>query len=111
MNKKEAQKTHSLKRLKERYDISGDVSLLNALVRAVQSGAAKIICTQTNRVSIFQVDELYFAYDKKRKSIVTFLTKEMIDNPKRPTKHEAREKPSNPEVEFWMKYFGCDSQN
>ena len=111
MNKKDAQKIHALKRLKERYGISGDVSLLNDLVQAVQSGAAKIICAQTNRVSIFQVDELYFAYDKKRKSIATFLTQPMIDNPKRPTKHETCEKPFNPETEFWMKYFGCDSQN
>jgi hypothetical protein len=52
----------------------------------IQKGKAKFIENQSNRIAIFEVlidgIVLYPVYDRVRKLIVTFLTKEMINDRK-----------------------------
>lgn len=76
--KKECQKLHALKRLRERYGIIASGKLLGQLVCKVREIGSELIFRQTNRISIRKIDKLIFVYDNSRSSIVTFLTEEML---------------------------------
>lgn len=82
MNKTTSQKIHAVKRYKERYGVRLSNQIYSELIALVQSGAATTIIKQSNRVSIRQIEyksqEYFFVYDRRRKTIVTFLTKEMV---------------------------------
>ncbi len=82
MNKTTSQKIHAVKRYKERYGVRLSNQVYSELIALVQSGAATTIIKQSNRVSIRQIEykskEYFFVYDRRRKTIVTFLTKEMV---------------------------------
>lgn len=82
MNKKTSQKIHAIKRYKERFGTRLSNGVYFKLTALVRSGAATTIIKQSNRVSIrkieFESKSYFFVYDRKRKTIVTFLTEEMV---------------------------------
>jgi hypothetical protein len=84
MIKKDAQTIHALKRLEERYGKIAKPKFLGELVGKIKSGESNFIFAQSLRVSCHKVarDDIdYFViYDNKRKSIVTFLTREMANS-------------------------------
>jgi hypothetical protein len=81
-SKAESQRAHACRRASERYDLQLSDEKLASLVRQIMTGRAQFIEKQSNRVSIFQVDvegrHAFVAYDKHRKSIITFLTHDMV---------------------------------
>lgn len=84
MNKKDCQAVHAIKRLEERYSFVGGKKFLGRIIGEIKGNNSEFIFKQSNRVAIHKVTlderEFFVVYDKERKSIVTFLTKEMVDN-------------------------------
>lgn len=85
MNKKTAQKLHAKKRFAERVGgtkILAD-EIYNRVLNMVKNKNTTTLYKQSNRVSIRLAEigekKYWFVYDKLRKSIVTFLTKEMVE--------------------------------
>jgi len=77
MRKQKAQRIHARRRAAERYGITLDSELRNALIAEIQRGVTTIMFRQSLRVSIHRVDldgRVYrVVYDKRRKELVTFL--------------------------------------
>lgn len=84
MSKKDCQAIHAIRRLKERYSFIGGKKFLGRIVGKIKDNNSQFIFKQSNRVAIHKVlideKEFFVVYDRERKSIVTFLTKEMVDN-------------------------------
>jgi len=84
MSKKDCQAIHAIRRLKERYSFVSGKKFLGRIVGKIRENNSQFIFKQSNRVAIHKVliDEIEFfvVYDHKRKSIVTFLTEEMVNN-------------------------------
>jgi len=76
-SKRDGQKRHAIQRSKERYNHDLTGSDLEKIVKKIRLGQSKFITAKTLRVTIHSVnyqDVSYIvAYDKKRKSICTFL--------------------------------------
>lgn len=79
MNKAQSQRVHAKRRLDERYGMEINRHQIRDLVAQIQSGKAEHVETQTNRLSIktvcFNGVKIPVAYDKQRKTIVTFFPK------------------------------------
>lgn len=84
-SKVQAQKRHAMRRFSSRFDYDISEKEYQKLISKIQSGKAEFIDRQSNRISRWKVrlgDITAIAvYDKNRKSIVTFLTTEMLENP------------------------------
>lgn len=78
MKKKDAQFFHAKKRFKERYGEDITDAQLKELISDIQKGYCQHISSMSNRVTVFKSGEWVFLYDNKRKSIVTFITEDMI---------------------------------
>lgn len=80
--KKEAQKLHALKRLKERYGIEQNSKFLGEIIGKIKNGEATLLEKQSNRVFVCKLEinnlDYFVVYDNNRESVVTFLTAEMI---------------------------------
>lgn len=82
------QKNHARMRLRTRCGVEGSRTeidnIINDITDIIQSGKAKHIEKQSNRVALFEVKykgDVYFpVYDHVRKLITTFLTEEMVAN-------------------------------
>lgn len=75
------QREHTKRRARERLALSLDNASLIDAIRSIQSGMAKHLLRQTNRVSLFLVDtsgvRWIAVYDKHTKTIATCLTVQM----------------------------------
>jgi len=82
MSKKKAQQRHARKRFAERYGVVFDPRLERDFIQIIQSGDARFVEKQSNRVSLFDItmgEEVFrVVYDKERKTIVTVLPKEAL---------------------------------
>jgi len=76
LSKKQSQEIHARRRAYERYGVFILPGAMDALVKTIQKGRAQFVKRQSNRISIFDVDNKRVVYDRKRKTIVTFLLKE-----------------------------------
>lgn len=81
-NKSKSQKTHALNRAKQRVGWGTSQQEIDDCIRQIISGEAKFYERQSNRVTKWWVTidgkEVIAVYDKNRKTIVTFITKEML---------------------------------
>jgi hypothetical protein len=79
-SKAKSQKRHAARRLHERFDIQIKQHEYQELVRQIQSGQAKFIEKQSNRVKVLEVElrgiKIRVCYDKQRKTIITALPAE-----------------------------------
>lgn len=75
--KKTAQRRHAKRRAAQRFGVNVGTETLRAAVTAIQSGQAKHIETQSNRISVHELEIhgilMRVVYDKHRKEIVTVL--------------------------------------
>lgn len=82
-DKASCQVSHARKRALERFDLDLSRDAIMRMVGQIQAGRARHVMKQSCRVSIFEIRHeqvtLYVAYDKQRKSISTFLTRQMIE--------------------------------
>ena len=82
-NKKECQKIHAAKRFAERCNEILTKEKVDSLLRAIHRNKSTVVFVQSDRVKIHKIeidDKVYYVvYDKNRNTIVTFLTKEMVD--------------------------------
>lgn len=78
-----AEKRHAMRRFAQRFPRELTDDEYNSLIKQIQSGKARFIEKQSNRISIFQVKiediTAIAVYDKSRKTIITFLNKEMAN--------------------------------
>lgn len=76
-SKAKSQKSHCLRRFRERYGISITDNDYQIIVKMIQDGKATCIEKQSNRVSVFEIDyrgeKLQVCYDKNSKQISTVL--------------------------------------
>lgn len=77
MKKKTCQNSHARRRALERFGLNMGPVRHAKLVRDVQSGAARFVERQSNRVTVWDADldghTVRIIYDGSRKQIVTFL--------------------------------------
>jgi hypothetical protein len=82
VSKAQCQRYHAKKRALERFDISLTTADLDKVVQTIQEGNAAFITKQSHRISVFSIlineKKMNVVYDKVRKTIVTFLTDDMI---------------------------------
>lgn len=82
-SKAQTQKKHSQRRASERLGIEMGNATYQRVITDIQSGKAKALMKQSNRVTLFEVEmqgvACVVAYDKLRKSLATVLTREMYD--------------------------------
>jgi hypothetical protein len=80
-SKTKAERRHAIRRFAQRFPKELTNHEYDELVRQIQSGRAKFIEKQSNRVSVFEVKTSGITaiaiYDKSRKTIITFITPEM----------------------------------
>ena len=73
---------HARKRAEERFGLSLSSADTRFIIEMIQSGEARHIEKQSNRLSVFAVPygirTLFAVYDRQRKTVVTFLTEEMV---------------------------------
>jgi hypothetical protein len=83
MNKSQTKQVHARKRARQRYHLKLTKTDYEEIVALVKQGKAETLERQSIRVSlkllVWNDQELYFIYDNKRGTIVTFLSKDMID--------------------------------
>lgn len=76
-DKKKTLEQHAGKRALQRYGISITKEARNNLIRKVRAGKATKIEDQSLRVGVYEAEYgdqiIRFAYDKRRKTIITFL--------------------------------------
>lgn len=76
-NKKENQRYHAKKRLKERFDLKYSNKVRQTLIKQIQNNNSVFLGRQSDRISIHLVKYgnqwLKCIYDRKRQEIVTFL--------------------------------------
>lgn len=70
---------HSKNRFYERYGKILRKDQYDNLCSDVQKGYCQPIAKVSNAVSVFKSGEWFFVYDRRRHSIMTFLTEDMID--------------------------------
>jgi len=80
--KAKGQMKHTAKRGMERFGLTVSEKSIKAIVQQIQSGSAKFLEKQSNRVSLFQVKleegvDAVAVYDRERKTIATLLTTQM----------------------------------
>lgn len=78
MNKKTAQIIHCKNRFKQRYGGTISEKQLAELSKDVQLGYCQPIAEVSSSREIFKSGEWIFCYDKTRKQVCTFITKDMI---------------------------------
>ena len=75
-------RSHTQRRVRERYGLNLSRGDLCELERSVRTGAATFIARNSGNRSCFRVRafdrELYFIYDAKRSAFATCLTREMV---------------------------------
>jgi hypothetical protein len=95
VTKKSAQRKHARKRAKERYGIDLTRRDMRAIIRKIDNGKAEFIGRQSLRVTVWKAkykeEDLTFAYDNKRKTIVTVFPKGAKVDCKYPTKKQRKE--------------------
>lgn len=83
-SKASSQEFHAKKRALERYGLDLSNNDLFEIIKNIKSGYAEHIQKQTNRLKLYKTlvkqTDVYVVYDKSRKTVVTFLTKEMAEN-------------------------------
>jgi len=76
-SKAKCQKSHAIRRFRERFGVHISKNDYQAYVRQIQEGNAKFLEKQSNRISVFEIivqgESVRVCYDKERKSIVTVL--------------------------------------
>jgi len=81
-SKLDNEKYHAKVRFEERFGIKMNRFSYADAVRKIQSGKARFLDHQSARVSRFQMEicgiQVIAVYDKKRGTIITFLTPEMV---------------------------------
>lgn len=81
MEKKEALRRHSKKRMRERFGIAGNHRDYARIVEAIRTQTAKFIGRASHRVSVFMVDSqtgpMKVLYDGRRGEVITVLTPDM----------------------------------
>lgn len=78
-SKRRAQQHHARMRASQRFGIDFGPQDEAELVQQIQAGEARRVHKQSNRVAIFAVpgrDDMLVAYDRQRKSIVSFFEAE-----------------------------------
>lgn len=79
-SKSKSQKVHTLRRCFQRYGFRLSKKGYADIVRQIQSGEARFVEKQSNRVSIFEVyckgEKIMVVYDCTRKTIASFLPRE-----------------------------------
>jgi len=82
MNKKKAERIHSKRRAKERYNLDLTQDIRDRLRGKIKKQKGKFLYRKSLRVSVWEVEhenKLYkIVYDKLRKEIVTFLPNEEV---------------------------------
>lgn len=71
---------HAQNRFRERYNSEITKEQYDDLVSDVQNNYCQPIASVSNTVSVFRSGEWVFVYDRKRHTLMTFLTEDMIDN-------------------------------
>lgn len=75
--KKNAQRVHARRRMRQRFGIELGEVRRRSIVQAIQSGRARFVRRQSCRVTLWRVEvdgvEVAIVYDSKRKEIVTIL--------------------------------------
>lgn len=82
-SKKQSQWVHAKKRIFERYGLELNSDDRTELLIKIQKGHTQPIMNQSNRLVVHRVHYkkvMFLVYDKQRQSIVTALTKEMVDS-------------------------------
>lgn len=73
---------HAIRRARERFDFSLDYATYQKIGDQIRAGNAKFVERQSNRISLFEVElngeSCVAVYDRKRHTVVTFLTMEMV---------------------------------
>ncbi len=81
--KAKTERNHAIARMSSRFGVNMNRVQYNAMVKSIQDGKAVFLDRQSNRVSRFIVrlgdKEMVAVYDRNRKTIVTFLTMEMVE--------------------------------
>jgi hypothetical protein len=89
-NKIHAERIHAKRRALERYNLGLNREQLNELTQMIQQGKSRFLEKQSLRVSIHELQAfdrtLYVVYDKNRKTIITFLPLQYIENLETPSK-------------------------
>lgn len=84
MTKAQAQRIHATKRAEERYGMTLTRDMHHQLVKMIQSGKSTVIERQSLRVSVHELmiedEPVRVVYDRIRKTIVTFLPFEVVDD-------------------------------
>jgi len=82
MRYEESQKRHAVKRAYQRYGIILSSEKYEKLLSLVKGGFASTVLIQSNNSSIKTIDfegtKLFFVFDKRNQTIVTFLTFEIV---------------------------------
>lgn len=80
-NKAQAQLAHARRRARERFGLELNEHDLRHLAHRIQRGESQLVARQTNRMSIHRVEcqgqQVLVAYDRRRKTVVTFLYEEL----------------------------------
>lgn len=78
--KAQSEKAHAIMRAEQRYGIKLNRKSYMELVKTIQSGKARFLFKETNRLSHFMVtaegQQCHAVYDRLRGRIVTFLPKD-----------------------------------
>jgi len=82
--KDKAQKRHAMNRAEHRLRFHLSEKEYEQIIKGIQSDQYKVVEKQSNRVSKFLVkmhdEEFVVVYDKKRKTIITFLYSDIEDD-------------------------------
>lgn len=77
------QKKHARRRAAARYAVNLHDDAQERIVRSIQSGEARLIRRQSQRVGVYEVShegkKLPVVYDRKRKTLITVLPEEALD--------------------------------
>lgn len=83
-SKAKTQRIHAARRCFQRYGFRLSKRQQDQIVHQIELGDAELVEHQTNRVSVFKANcedqELYVVYDKKRKTLASVLSKDMVEN-------------------------------
>src|SRR5438045_2427999 len=83
-DKAKAQRRHARRRALERFGLELNRKHLREIVGAIQAQKAELIRQQSLRVSLYRTwvldQEVFVIYDRRRKEIVTFLTRAQVEH-------------------------------
>lgn len=84
MNKTQAQRIHASRRAAERYGMKFGRAEQREFVKAIQTGKSTVIEKQSHRVTVHELiiegEPVRVVYDRIRKTIVTFLPFEEVED-------------------------------